>query len=483
MAEDTPDPQRRRLVDRSDTDESLRGERSTTDELLDPQRDRQRIVRVVGERRREAERRLRDVRADSDAQLEKQTDGLPEVAGKLEQVADSLTKAASSLSGVAASLQEPSVAHDASAPVDLVTNIAQVAEEVRDTAESADAHGGRPAPPEASGLLAEQLAEIAEGISEVTSTLSEERRDADKSLNKERQVTDRIIGQELKQVETSLAEDLREERQALRKDRRGTDVDLAKERRDTDEAVEHVLGLLEDEQRDHAYNAERFATRNEFLAIVSHDLRGPLTTISGDAGLIGQHAPADETGRRIRGWADRVHRSVSVMERLIRDLLDFGSFEDGRLRVAAERLDIRSLIHGATDAFRGVALSSGLSLDAELPDDPVIAKYDPHRLLQVLSNLLHNAIKFTPEGGSIRIRVAREGTFCLVSVSDTGVGIPDGELTAIFERFRQLDRSDRTGLGLGLYIARWIIEAHGGKIWADSEVGVGTTFHFTLPEE
>jgi signal transduction histidine kinase len=104
-------------------------------------------------------------------------------------------------------------------------------------------------------------------------------------------------------------------------------------------------------------------------------------------------------------------------------------------------------------------------------------------MLQVLSNLIHNAIKFTPEGGSIRVRIARAGTFCLVSVSDTGPGIPASELTGIFERFRQLDRSDRTGLGLGLYISQWIVEAHGGRIWAESEVGAGTTFHFTLPED
>jgi signal transduction histidine kinase len=243
------------------------------------------------------------------------------------------------------------------------------------------------------------------------------------------------------------------------------------------------MGLLTEEQRDHANAAQRFATRNEFLTIVSHDLRGPLMTISGVAALMEQQAPADETGQRIRGWADRVLRSVGVMERLIGDLLDFGSFEDGQLRVAAERLDVRSLIQGAIDAFHGVARAKGLSLEADLPADPVIAKYDPHRMLQVLSNLIHNAIKFTPAGGSIRIRVARAGTFCLVSVSDTGVGIPDGALTAIFERFRQLDRSDRTGLGLGLYISQWIIEAHGGRIWAESQEGRGTTFHFTLPEE
>ena len=112
-----------------------------------------------------------------------------------------------------------------------------------------------------------------------------------------------------------------------------------------------------------------------------------------------------------------------------------------------------------------------------------MAKYDPHRLFQVLSNLIHNAIKFTPEGGAIRLRVARVAGSCQVSVSDTGVGVPEGDLTSIFERFRQLDRGDRTGLRLGLYVALWIVEAHGGRIWAESAVGSGTTFHFTLPEE
>ena len=113
-----------------------------------------------------------------------------------------------------------------------------------------------------------------------------------------------------------------------------------------------------------------------------------------------------------------------------------------------------------------------------------MTKHDPHRMLQVLFNLIQNAIKFTAEGsGAIRIRVVRAGPFDQVSVSDTGIGVTEGELTAIFERFRQLDRSDRTGLGLGLYISRWIVEAHGGRIWAERRAGGGTTFHVTLPEE
>jgi len=141
------------------------------------------------------------------------------------------------------------------------------------------------------------------------------------------------------------------------------------------------------------------------------------------------------------------------------------------------------MLQGACDAFHGVATAKGLALTIDVPDDPVMAKYDPHRVFQVLSNLIHNAIKFTPEGGSIRLRAAPVGGVCQVSVSDTGVGIPEGDLTSIFERFRQLDRGDRTGLGLGLYISLWIVEAHGGRIWAESVVGSGTTFHFTLPEE
>src|SRR6185503_17438052 len=217
-----------------------------------------------------------------------------------------------------------------------------------------------------------------------------------------------------------------------------TDEDLAKARRHTDEAVEHVVGLLAEERRDHAHAARSFSTRNEFLNIVSHDLRGPLMTISGLASMIDQHAGTDDNGRRIHTWAERVQRSVTVMERLIRDLLDFGSFEDGQLRVAAERLDVRTLLRGAVDAFHAVAEGKRLTLAADVPEQPVMAKYDPNRMFQVLSNLIHNAIKFTPEGGSIRLRATATDTGCQVSVSDTGIGIPEGDLSSIFERFRQL---------------------------------------------
>jgi signal transduction histidine kinase len=356
-----------------------------------------------------------------------------------------------------------------------------VAEQAVDTAGRITGGDSTPSA-DASGQLTEQLAKIAEGMAEVTAKLAEERRDADVSLDQERNATDRIVGQELEQVETRVADEVREEREVLREDREATDDNLADERQHTDGAVDHVLELLAEERREHAVAQRGVSTRNEFLTIVSHDLRGPLMTIAGLASLIEQQAPADGNGRRIRGWADRIHRSVGVMERLIADLLDFGSFEDGQLRVLVQSLDARALIRDAVDAFQTVAAVKLISLGADLPGEPLMVKCDHDRMLQVLSNIIHNAIKFTPEGGTVRIHAERLDTDCLVSVADTGIGIPKGELTSIFERFRQIDRPDRTGFGLGLYISRFIVEAHRGRIWAESEVGAGTTFYFTMPE-
>lgn len=462
--------------ERAATDASLREERSVTDELIDDQHNEDRVVEAVRERRIEAAKILRDVRADSDGQLEKHADALPAIAETLEDVAEGLAKASATLADVATALQDSGD--------DLAANVAQIAEALNDTPQPVKPPVEPPAsPPEPPAGLTEQLADIADGIAKITSTLSDERRDADQSLRQEREITDRLILQELTEVESNLGEELREERQALRQERQATDEDLANERRSTDDAVEHVQSLLVEEQRDHAHTARGVSTRNEFLGIVSHDLRGPLMTISAVAALMERHAAGDETGQRIRAWADRVHRSVNVMERLISDLLDFNCFEDGQLQVAAERLDIRPLIHSTMDAFQGVAQAKGLSLEADVPAEALVTKHDPNRMLQVLSNLVQNAIKFTADGGAIRIRVARAGTFCQISVSDTGVGIPRSELSEIFERFRQLNPTDRTGLGLGLYISRWIVEAHGGRIWAESQVGAGSTFHVTLPED
>jgi signal transduction histidine kinase len=129
---------------------------------------------------------------------------------------------------------------------------------------------------------------------------------------------------------------------------------------------------------------------------------------------------------------------------------------------------------------RPLAEAKSVELEVSLPPTVVRGVFDPDRMLQVVLNVLQNAIKFTPQAGAVRVRVAQAGRECLIAVSDTGIGILEAELPNIFERFRQLD-DDRAGLGLGLYISKWIVEAHGGRIWAESRRGLGSTFYITLP--
>ena len=459
---------------REQTNASLRAERELTDDLIEGEEGR---VSLDRDRLTHAEDELRQLRQNDDAELERKAVVLPAVMEQLERVAVSLTEAARSLTGVAGSLKnatlaEPSPAGLPAEPAEVVAAVAAVADELKETAPDAA---------QVPGKMVEQLAAIAQGIGQVTATLAEERRDVDRTLRVERRATDELIEQELEHVDDALVDDLQQGQAVLQQQRQFTDLDLTNERTQTDEAVHHVLALLGEEQHAHEVAERKYATRNEFLGIVSHDLRGPLMAISGAAALIEQQAPKDDAGRHLRGWAEAIKRSVGVMERLIGDLLDFGSFEDGRLRVVADRQDIRDTVRSAVDAFHGVASSAFISLEADLPQEPLLASFDQHRILQVLSNLIHNAVKFTPQGGSIRISAALKSGGCIVSVADTGIGIPQADLTSIFQRFRQLTGHDRTGLGLGLYISMWIIEAHGGRIWAESEPGAGATFYFTLP--
>jgi signal transduction histidine kinase len=470
----------RRNADRRATDARLQEERQSTDDLLGNKAEA-RVIKIVRERRGDVERRLKSARRRT-AEVD-QTAVLPEVSNRLEDVAESLTKAADSLNGVADSLKE-SVPERRS--IDIVDDMAQVAEQVADTAERL----GESTPPvatpdtgDAPGELVEQLGAIAEGMAEVTATIADERRDEDDRLERERQVTDRVVEQEITEIGAGLVEQLRHERELLRKERAATDTTLTIERRNTDEAVDHVLDLLAHGTQARVEAERTVATRSELLHIVSHDLRGPLMTIGGVASLMAGQAREGQDGERLAGWAAMIKRSVSVMERLIHDLLDFGSFENGQLRVITAPHDIGGVVAHAVEAFESVAAAKHVALSADLPDDAVVALCDHHRIFQVLANLIHNAIKFTPKGGSICVRVRVRETECLVSVTDTGIGIPKHELQSIFEQFLQLDASDRRGLGLGLYISLLIVESHGGRIWADSEVGAGTTISFTLPRE
>jgi signal transduction histidine kinase len=170
------------------------------------------------------------------------------------------------------------------------------------------------------------------------------------------------------------------------------------------------------------------------------------------------------------------------MNRLIGDLVDLASIEAGSLSVTREVGDPTPVVEEAVDTFRPQAGARGLSLVTEIAPHPMVAAFDPARILQVLVNLITNAIKFTPSGGTVVVRVHSSGDDLTFAVHDTGIGIPEDQLAIVFERYRQVPSPDRRGVGLGLYISKCIVAGHGGKIWVESCLGSGSTFWFTIPK-
>jgi len=169
------------------------------------------------------------------------------------------------------------------------------------------------------------------------------------------------------------------------------------------------------------------------------------------------------------------------MNRLIGDLVDIASIEAGVLAVTLEAGDPAHVVTEAVDTFQNQASASGISLMAELAPASSLVAFDPARILQVLTNLLSNAIKFTHANGKVVVRLEPVASELRFAVSDTGIGIPADKLATVFERFRQVTTNDRRGVGLGLYISKCIVQGHGGRIWAESKIGEGSTFYFALP--
>jgi PAS domain S-box-containing protein len=221
--------------------------------------------------------------------------------------------------------------------------------------------------------------------------------------------------------------------------------------------------------------------KDEFLSVVSHELRTPLTAIRGSLGLLasGKLGALEERGQRMLAIAAQ---NTDRLVRLINDLLDIEKIESGTATMERRALDAGSLVRDAAEVMGAMASEAGVRLVVEAEPAPVFA--DPDRLVQVVTNLVSNAIKYSPPGSAITLTVRPRGGEAVVRVSDTGRGIPAGRLEAIFERFEQVDSSDardKGGTGLGLPIARTIVEQHGGRMWAESEWGRGSTFTFTLP--
>ena len=220
--------------------------------------------------------------------------------------------------------------------------------------------------------------------------------------------------------------------------------------------------------------------RRDFISNISHELRTPVTSLKVLAetlqdGAIDDKAVAQDFLRKINIEVDRLTQMVNELSELSR-------IESGEVSLKIEPVDVRKIVGRVTERLWAQAERGGLSLDVNIPSNLPQALADEERLEQVLVNLVHNAIKFTPPGGRVAISARVEGDNIQVSVVDNGVGIPADDLPRIFERFYKADKARASGgTGLGLAIARHIVEAHGGRIWAESTEGKGSTFTFTIP--
>jgi len=215
------------------------------------------------------------------------------------------------------------------------------------------------------------------------------------------------------------------------------------------------------------------------LALVSHDLRNALGAIATSARLL-LASPADEQQRTRR--LETIMRICQQMTRLMKDLLDVSRIEEGHmLSIEPAAQEVPALIRDACDSFRARSEDKLIALQCDVAGPLPKISADRDRVQQVLSNLIGNAFKFTPEGGTITVRAQAVDGFVQFSVGDTGPGIRAEDLPHIFERYWQAKRTAHLGTGLGLPIAKGIVEAHGGRIWVETAAGVGSTFYFTIP--
>ena len=239
--------------------------------------------------------------------------------------------------------------------------------------------------------------------------------------------------------------------------------------------------ILAREQEARAAAEEANRLKDDFLAILSHELRTPLNTAMGWVRLIeaGQLAPADA-----HKGIGAIRRSLDQQLRLINDLLDLTSMAAGKTQIAPEYLDLCELVRLSVEAWRAPAATARIEVVTSF-EGPAPIYGDPARLDQVFSNLMANAIKFTPHGGRVNVSVGQRGSEAYMVIADTGRGIEADFLPHIFEKFRQAETSTtRTvgGVGLGLAIVRSLVELHGGKVRAESEgAGRGACFTITLP--
>ncbi|MBN1526251.1 MAG: HAMP domain-containing protein [Candidatus Omnitrophica bacterium] len=225
------------------------------------------------------------------------------------------------------------------------------------------------------------------------------------------------------------------------------------------------------------------AMRRDFVANVSHELRTPVASIKGYAETLVHGAIDDKEDAR--EFVDIIYRDSERLAKLVEDLLDLSRIESGRMKMVFLPAAISDIVKKALAVLDNQAKAKSIRMAYDITEGLPKVVGDEARLIQVMVNLLDNAIRYTPMGGSVTIRAYPQEGFVRVDVSDTGIGIPNEDLPRIFERFYTVDRSrskELGGTGLGLSIVKHIVQAHRGEVWAESEPGKGSTFSFTIPQ-
>ena len=259
--------------------------------------------------------------------------------------------------------------------------------------------------------------------------------------------------------------------------------------RDKDDNVIGFLHLARDVTEKKRYEQrlkELDKMKSAFVSNVSHELRTPLTAIKASADNMLDRLIGDLNGKQV-GYLTRIKSNSDRLARLINDLLDLSTIEAGKIDLRPTNLPLVTLVKEAAESLKPVAAEKLINLTVMSADPGVIAWADRDKVIQVLMNLIGNALKFTPTRGKVTIAVAKNSAAWMqISVTDTGPGIPAEEVNKVFGRFYQIGQAGTPktqGTGLGLAISKALVEMHGGKIWVESEAGKGSTFSFTLPAE
>ncbi len=222
--------------------------------------------------------------------------------------------------------------------------------------------------------------------------------------------------------------------------------------------------------------------KSDFVSAVSHELRTPLTSIKGYASILSAGRLGEVSNVQAEKL-DKINIHSDELIKLVNDLLDIARIESGKIGMSIKYASLAEIIKSAADLFFPQSDEKKISFIFEIPEDPLMVWIDPSQISRVFINLIGNAMKFTPQGGSITIRVVTPGEFLNVEVQDTGIGISEEDLPKLFDEFYRVDNAinaEKKGTGLGLSLVKKIIEAHKGEIWITSAIGKGTTMHFTL---